>query len=49
MPVAIESENLPTEVGYDAEAQSGQASGENEELPLRRCLPGRLAGRTGKF
>ena len=38
MPVAIEGEYLPTEVGYDAELQSGQDPGEDEgsadELPL---------------
>ena len=37
MPVAIEGEHFPTEVGYDAELQSGQDPGEDdkdaEELP----------------
>jgi hypothetical protein len=29
--VAIEDEHLPTEVGYDAELQSGQDPGEDDE------------------
>jgi hypothetical protein len=37
MPVAIEGEHLPTEVGYDSELQSSQDSGEDDghthELP----------------
>ena len=33
MPVAIEGEHLPTEVGYDAKLQSGQDPGEYNELP----------------
>jgi hypothetical protein len=31
VPVAIEGEHLPTEVGYDAELQSGQDPGEDGE------------------
>ena len=31
VPVAIEGENLPTEVGYDAILQSGQDPGEDNE------------------
>jgi hypothetical protein len=31
MPVAIEGEHLPTKVGYDAELQSGQDPGEDDE------------------
>jgi hypothetical protein len=30
-PVAIKGEHLPTEVGYDAELQSGQDPGEDDE------------------
>ena len=30
-PVAIEGEHYPTEVGYDAELQSGQDPGEDDE------------------
>ena len=36
MPVAIEGENLPTEVGYDTELQSGQDPGEEDELADER-------------
>jgi hypothetical protein len=42
MPLAIEGEHLPTEVGYDAELQSGQDLGEDDdhadEFHLRRLL-----------
>jgi hypothetical protein len=31
MPVVIEGEHLPTEVGYDAELKSGQDPGEDNE------------------
>jgi hypothetical protein len=31
VPLAIESEHLPTNVGYDAKLQSGQDPGENDE------------------
>ena len=31
MPVAIESEHLPIEVGYEAELHSGQNPGEDDE------------------
>jgi hypothetical protein len=31
VPVAIEGELFPTEVGYDAELQSGQEPGEDDE------------------
>jgi hypothetical protein len=31
VPVAIEGEHLPTEVGYNAELQSGQDPGEDDE------------------
>ena len=31
MPVAIEGEHLPTEVGYNVERESGQDPGENDE------------------
>jgi hypothetical protein len=31
MPVAIEGENLPTDVGYDAVLQSGENPGEDIE------------------
>jgi hypothetical protein len=31
LPVAIEGEHLPTDVGYDAELQSGQDPGEDDE------------------
>jgi hypothetical protein len=31
MPVAIEGEHFPTEVGYDAKLQSGQDPGEDDE------------------
>ena len=31
MPVAIEAEHLPTEVGYDSKLQSGQDPGEDDE------------------
>ena len=30
MPGAIEGEHLPTEVGYDAELESGQDPGEDD-------------------
>jgi hypothetical protein len=33
VPVAIEGEHLPTEVGYDTELQSYQDPGEEDELP----------------
>jgi hypothetical protein len=40
VPVAIEGEHLPTEVGYNAELQSGQDPGEvnerTDELPWDR-------------
>ena len=31
IPVAIEGEHLPTEVGFDTELQSGQHLGEDDE------------------
>jgi hypothetical protein len=31
VPVAIKGEPFPTEVGYDAELQSGQEPGEDDE------------------
>jgi hypothetical protein len=31
--MAIKFEHLPTEIGYDAELQSGQGPGEDDEHP----------------
>ena len=32
VPIAIEGERFPTEVGYDTELQSGQDPGKDDEL-----------------
>ena len=52
MPVTIEGQNLPTEVGYVAELQSGQDPGVDDdhadELPRCSAVV-RLVGHTGKF